>query len=83
MTISVLKVNAIAFKGVRRWRSVSLHDGPRLSVRHVRGHHRILVIRLVDSTCTDLGDGRGITSGVWGGTSEDERRAVRRPAGKK
>jgi len=27
----------------------SFHDGPRLSATHVRGHHRILVIRLVDS----------------------------------
>ena len=25
----------------------------------------------------------GITSGVWGGTSEDERRVLRRPAGRK
>jgi len=29
----------------------SLHDRPRLSAGHVTGHHRILVIRLVTSTC--------------------------------
>src|ERR1700722_3679472 len=39
ITVSVLMVNAAAFKG--------LYDGPRLSGGTVTGHHRILVIRLV------------------------------------
>jgi hypothetical protein len=60
MTVSVLVVNATAFKGV---------FGPRLSARQARGHHRILVIRLVDS--------------VWGGNTEETRRALPRPTEKK
>jgi hypothetical protein len=75
-------VSPLNMRHVPRGRA-SLHDGLRLSSRQVRGHHRILVIRLVDSTRTGLAMDHGITSGVWGGTTEDERRALRRPAKKK
>jgi hypothetical protein len=51
-----------ADRSVRDFAAADLHREPRLSARQVRGHHRILVIRLV---------------------TEGERRARRRPAGKK
>jgi len=37
----------------------------------------------VQAACLAWAIDHGITSGVWGGTTEDERRTLRRPAAKK
>ena len=39
---------------VRDFAALDFHDEPRVSARQVRGHHRIPVIRLVESRCAGL-----------------------------
>ena len=55
--------------------------GPAL--RQIDEAKRICRACPAQAACLAWAIDHGITSGVWGGTAEDERRALRRPAEKK
>ena len=61
--------------------SRSARWGPAL--RQIDKAKRICQACPAKAACLAWAIDHGITSGVWGGTAEDERRALRRPAEKK